>query len=255
MRPLAVFALAPVLALMLTAPAKSDDYEYSIEGQASRYRYVEPDLMSLEGNKLSLAGRVLAPLDNDRSLIMEGRIAYGLVDYQSVATGNDNDEPDTIVEFRLLLGNNINLGSLRLLPYLGYGFRTLVNDSQGVITTTGHAGYLRISRYHYLPLGVEIKANIFGGKTTLQLEIDQLLVGTQESYLPGETIINRQKSGRGFLASLMFSQGNWAAGPYNQEWKIASSDSVSCDLGQSYCTEPRNQTRETGFRLRYTFER
>lgn len=255
MRPLAVFAFAPVLALTLAAPAKSDDYEYSIEGQTSRYRYVEPDLMSLEGNKFSLAGRVSAPLENDISLTMEGRIAYGLVDYKSVATGNDYDEPDTIVEFRVLLGNRINLGNIHLLPYLGYGFRTLVNDSQGVTTTTGHAGYLRISRYHYLPLGIEIAGNIFSGKTTLQLEFDHLLVGTQESYLPGETIVNKQRNGRGILATLMFSRGNWAMGPYSQEWKIAESDKAACDFGLSYCLEPKNQTHETGFRMRYTFER
>ena len=234
--------------LMLNAHA--DDYKYSIEGQLSRYLYEEPGFMSLRGNKIGVAGRVEAPLKSEAVLLIEGRLAYGEVDYVSLQSGSDTGEPDMIGELRLITGQRLVLGTFQAMPYVGYGFRTLINDSEGMVTTTGHIGYLRISQYQYLPIGIEISTPNSGA--TLTLEYDHLLIGNQTSYLPGETVENRQRKGNGYRASLMIKHGSWAIGPYIQSWNIAESERVICRGGGYLCVEPANTTQEVGIRLRYT---
>ena len=53
----------------------------------------------------------------------------------------------------------------------------LYNNSQGQFTTTGHRGYLRISNYFYLPIGVKLQYSPNNWLIQSQLQFNYLLYG------------------------------------------------------------------------------
>ena len=67
--------------------------------------------------------------------------------------------------------------------YIGLGGRYLYNASGYRLSSTGHAGYDRISRYLYAPIGIRI-SNINSNRVIVfNLEYDYFIQGIQESKL------------------------------------------------------------------------
>jgi hypothetical protein len=223
---------------------------------ASRYKYEEPGLMSLEGYRGGVSGAFTITTRSRVFLRLDLRVSHGILDYEG--SGTLKDVPDWLVEARALYGRDLALGSrMTLSPYVGLGLRYLRNDLRGT-TSTGAAGYVRASRYAYLPLGATLRLGI-GERWALAptLEYDVFLRGRQQSELgdtgiPGlEDATNTQTRGRGYRASLMLETDDWSFGPWVQYWHIRDSRLVTA--GSVIGMEPENKTREAGLELRYRF--
>lgn len=228
--------------------------EFSLEGQLSNYAYEEPGVMELKGKKFAVSGRITHRGESDVFTAAEARIAYGTVDYNSVNTGSFSGAPDYLNDFRALVGRRFNAGSSSISPYFGVGWRYLINDSSTAVSSTGHAGFRRVSGYNYLPIGIDWHSKMGGNYIEFNAEYDLLLRGTQRSEIPGEPIKNTQNTGHGFRASAMWGQGHWAAGPFANIWKISDSNKEICNGGTALCWEPKNNTNEAGIRIRYLFQ-
>lgn len=225
----------------------------SVDAQLSSYRYEEPGIMRLAGQKLGVAGRITT-LQNDNNFVRaEGRIAGGTVDYDSVGSGSDSGEPDYLFEGRLLAGHAFGRGETDWAWFAGVGYRYLVNDSSDHVTTTGAAGYRRESNYIYVPLGFEVRKPLSGNAAlSFEIEYDHLLAGVQKSYV-FETFSNQQRSGHGFRGGIDYHFSKvWSLGAFANAWRIGESDKVVCGGGNYVCWEPENRTREVGLRVRYS---
>jgi hypothetical protein len=230
---------------------------YAIEGQGAAYKYKETDddgseFMNYKGKRVGVAARATHVAPNEVVTAGEAKLSYGRLDY--TGSGTLSDVPDYYYEFRFLAGRRLAAGGGTLTPYLGFGWRHLVNDSSGMTTSTGAYGYTRTSDYYYLPLGADWRLSTGGGYLEINAEYDILLRGTQKSELIGETVKNTQNRGHGFRASALWGQGAFAAGPYLNYWKIAKSTEDLCGGGFFVCWEPKNTTTEAGLRVRYSFQ-
>lgn len=280
-------AVVAALALPLTGQARLADAADEDEGStfhniglsASDYEYREPGLMSLEAIKVSFDYSGKLPISKSWFLRGDFSYAYGRADYDSVSTGSSDDHKDWHIDARGLMGYELQFGNHSLSPFSGLGYRVLSNDLRGT-TTTGHRGYRRESQYLYLPIGLAHQWD-FGErvKLTTIVEYDYLVKGRQTSNMedvyegtvtPGGTTLvsvepakNTQKHGYGWRGSIMLGFGNWMMGPYASYWRIDDSEvddhiEAQDNVGDTWVFtgavyEPRNRTREAGFKVFYSF--
>lgn len=242
--------LGVALVALVIPLTKAQTINLSAHSGYARYHYEEPGLMQLSGHLSVIGGRALVNFDAGYSLIAEGKYAQAEVEYASPRSGSSHGQPLSIVEFRLLAAIADQWRNLDLQPFTGVGVRGLNNNAQGLTTTNGDNGYLRVSAYQFLPLGVYVDV---GSSIRIKIEYDHLLSGRQESHLSGEIIQNRQSRGHGYHVSINASYGKWVAESYIQRWNIAASNAVNCLGGFQLCREPENVSSEFGVNLRYLF--
>jgi len=227
--------------------------------QAAYYRYEEPDIMKLSGNRGGLVGAYT--FTDARRLFsrIDVRDSYGRLKYESSGTGTQDKVPDNIFEVRAVGGADFFPGrSFSLSPYAGLGYRYLYDDLRGY-SSTGAAGYRRESNYMYAPLGLTARMHLGGGWVLAPTaEFDVFLGGRQKSYLSDtgiagvHDVINSQDKGHGYRAYVMIEKDHWAFGGWMHYWLIEDSDVQS--VGGGYAGyEPRNWTREGGLEIRYRF--
>jgi hypothetical protein len=84
----------------------------------------------------------------------KNRFAYGQVDYTSAGTGIMTGIPDYQLESTLYFGIPTEGSNSRTTYFTGLGGRYLLNASGSKLSSTGHSGYDRESRYVYLPIGI-----------------------------------------------------------------------------------------------------
>lgn len=225
----------------------------------SSYKYEEPSLdVKNDGIKLGVDYTTTMAVQNDWFFKVNGRFAYGKVDYTGSGTSDNN--PDYYYEIRPLFGKDHIIGNTVWAPYTGFGFRYLNNDSRGE-TSTGYWGYQRISHYYYLPIGVSNRFALDNGSVLdSAIEFDYLIRGQQTSKLSDVSsdypdLKNRQDSGYGIKFSSMYRVNDFAIGPYIDYWNINKSDSVVFSAGGSTYTgyEPKNTTVEFGIKASMRF--
>ncbi len=202
----------------------------------------------------------------------EGRFAYGELDYESESSGTDDGRPNYSAEFRVLMGCDFPVRpSMRLTPFLGVGFRYLLDDGGGRLTSTGAVSYDRESNYWYIPAGVESLVQL-NKHWSLEwsAEYDYLLYGLQKSHI-GDAgayihhyagypdVENKQDAGTGLRGSIraVYHQPriDIAIEPFIRYWAIEKSKTktVSHNGVTEVWWEPKNNTTEFGlkFGLRY----
>lgn len=253
-------------------PVAQEPISQEIGLAVSNYKYEEKDLMSLKAVKAGIDYSVKFSLASGWFIKGDARYAYGDADYNSNRTGSADGESDWYTEWRLTSGYDFALDSHTLSPYVGLGYRYLFNDGRG-LTSTGHVGYRRESRYVYLPLGLR-HTMVLSAQSRLvnTVEYDRLLQGRQRTVLSDTEgyygwldvgdVTNKQKRGYGVRLSSMYHMRGWSLGPYASYWKIAESEEASNESTHSalpgfviirYWVEPANTTREAGFKVSYTF--
>lgn len=223
---------------------------FSINSGYTRYRYEEPGLMQLSGQQYVVGGRMLVKFETGYELAAEGRYAGAEVDYVSPQSGSSRGQRLSVHEFRLLGGRTYQLHNLEFHPFIGIGMRRLNNDAQGITTTNGDIGYLRVNTSKYLPLGVSFGV---GNSIGVNVEYDHLLNGRQDSYVLDELIQNQQVRGHGHRVSITMPRNNWVAETYFQRWDIEASNVVVCLGGFQLCREPKNFATEIGINVKYLF--
>ena len=182
--------------------------------------------------------------------------SLGNVNYSSARTGTMNKE---YYKSRLeyYLGNNSPRGANDLKPFIGLGYRTLLDDSGFKRSSTNHLGYDRLAQYYYIPIGAiwYISENV-----SLKSQFNYFLEGKQISYvneiLPNEYPYNTeniQRVGYGIDLTLRSKLNNkWSTFGFFRSWNIEDSDVVSCSA-LTYCYEPKNKTYEIGAGVSYHF--
>jgi len=247
--------------------------------EAFEYTYEEPDLMDLKGYTYGLFARYTRrlyrnnPLHSWRDIFgngnginyvqVEGRGSWGSLDYTSNGTGTHDDENHYAAEIRGLLGYDIPVGrEIIFTPFVGFGYRYLLDDSGGETTSTGHLTYDRESQYLYVPLGIEA-TKYFGQSWSLagNVEYDFFIRGTQKSHLEDsgydyETLENDQHDGQGFRGSVKLTKNtrfvDFFLEPFYRYWHIEDSDVSTISysgIPVGYGLEPENDTHEYGVRL------
>ncbi|HOY10717.1 MAG TPA: hypothetical protein PLB05_11690 [Candidatus Omnitrophota bacterium] len=275
-------------------------------GQETYYmRYEEPDTMEnvgmMYGLHMAVSYRVASPvlfksmkqnLGDGRAytkLKLEARWARGEVDYDSSSTGSIDGITDESTEIRGLICYEIVFSDqTTLTPYSGFGYRSLTDDNRGRYSSTGHWGYLRESKYFYIPVGFELSQNI-KERWVLRLkgEYDFFLEGKQESHMEDggatmlsetdgkyyvlDTLKNAQDIGMGIRGSIRLERQSdrfdFFLEPYARYWHIKDSDHVQLtseggsilwyhDSGLTIpymAYEPDNNTLEYGLILGLNF--
>ena len=175
------------------------------------------------------------------------RLALGEVDYKSAGTGTMTGIPDYQLEGSLYFGIPYENNESRLTFFSGLGLRYLLNASGLKLSSTGHSGYDRESRYVYLPLGLNYELEKF----ELRGEYLYFIYGQQKSYLSDVSpnypdITNDQEEGSGIkLTAKFYTNDTFGYEFYMDYWDIADS---KLDVTGNFM-EPRNTTSETGVRV------
>lgn len=193
-------------------------------------------------------------------------VALGSVDYESAGTGTIDGTFNSTVILEVRGGNEFQVAEgVFVIPWVGLGYRNHYDAKGGEISSTGAAGYDRVSEYWYLPVGVTMSVPM-GGAWMLEPAASYrfFLGGTQTSYISDVSptctdLKNDQNDGYGFEASLGFrtalNGSNLTFGPFFRYWDIDDSDIGYFACGGTLFAgiEPKNTTTEIGVRLRLGF--
>ena len=249
------------------------------------YTYKEPGLMKMKGTMLGAYGTLnyryrehetWDDITRDSLFLnffrLNGRFAYGELDYTSTSTGKDDNIPNYVVELRGLLGCDLpELYQTRATPYIGLGYRYLLDDSGGRLTTTNNWSYDRESQYVYIPLGVETSTALDPHwSIEAMIEYDLFLWGLQKSHLgdggqynplyAGYPVVeNKQEKGFGFRGGVkavyQHDRLDFVVEPFVRLWSIGNSKTKTITYNGETTSwiEPKNKTTEFGckFGLRF----
>ncbi len=182
--------------------------------------------------------------------------SFGNVDYSSAGTGTMKKQ---YYKGRLeyYLSTSSKVGANDLLPYIGLGYRDLLDDSGYKTSSTNHLGYDRLSKYYYVPIGA---IWFISDSLSLKSQYNYFLEGNQITFLneilPNTYPVNpenTQRIGWGIDLTLRSKLNNkWSTYGFFRSWNIEDSDVVSCSA-LIYCYEPKNQTHEIGAGISYHF--
>ena len=182
--------------------------------------------------------------------------SFGNIDYTSAGTGTMKKE---YYKGRLeyYISTVSRLGANDLRPYIGVGYRDLLDDSGFKRSSTNHLGYDRLSQYYYLPVGAIWYLN---EKVSLKSQYNYFLEGKQTSFLnevlPNTYSVNpknTQRIGWGIDLTLRSKLNDkWSTYGFLRSWNIEDSDLTVCSP-LIYCMEPKNQTHEIGAGISYNF--
>ena len=198
---------------------------------------------------------------------LDGRFAFGQVDYTSTGTGDINNIDDYVFETRLVGGYDFSLtGQSVLTPYVGFGYRYLNDDTSGKTTSTGAFGYERESNYLYVPIGVDLSVPVSGEwHFNANVEFDVFIQGEQKSHLGDaiaglNTVNNDQNDGYGARGSIRLTKENENTAlflePFIRYWHIDDSEVSSVTYNGvlvGYGHEPENKTLEAGAKIGLRF--
>ena len=243
-------------------------YSYYVEPDISVYNrgmmlgyYVNYAFRPSEGNILNNA------IIN--TYMVEWRWATGELDYKG--SGVMNDKRNQNHEIRGLLGKDYLLtDNVLITPYVGFGYRYLLDEGSARLTSTNFYGYDRHSTYWYVPVGVTIKIpSSTPWSTEFNAEYDIFIEGLQVSDLSASSyfnvgvsnpnVHNEQTSGFGVRGSfkLIYSSPrfNFYVEPFVRFWNIEDSEvttaTVDGTTGGFY--EPQNTTFEAGSKVGLQF--
>jgi hypothetical protein len=243
----------------------SQRHTLDVAPEISHITYKEPGVMQQEG---TMYGITFSYAYRHNVMVRaEGRIGRGQVDYESYNTGTLQNIDDYVGEIRASVGYNFPVSrTTTVTPYIGIGYRLLVNDMAGMISSTGHSGYRRESRYQYSPIGVETITSLGNGWSLgATTEYKHFWKGEQTSYLSGvdplfNDLVNKQRHGYGIRGSVKLQKKtemlDFAIEPFVRYWHIQRSENADLTYSGdiiSYGYEPRNHSTEFGVRLAVMF--
>jgi len=272
-----LFLLIAVLCISVSAFASEANRIY-LAFEGGNYSYREPHMdtpIHIYGHKIGaslewvgrsiLSATGLKEADDNSFATFELRYMNGKTNYDGFlsttppTTHETTGEIDWYAEGRITFGQTYDIGhQFELWPYMGFGYRYLVNDG----TNVDDASYKRVSQYWYVPIGVKLGKK-FNDKFSLTLagEFDWLMVGQQSSDISTEGYVdNCQPEGWGvrfgLKAEIQMSESiGFFLEPYYRMWKIQNSTNEYL-LGPGYIIavwEPFNVTKEAGIRAGFYF--
>jgi len=256
-------------------------HTFDLGWEVEYYRYAEPNPVGVTnegpmyGYDAQYAYRPAAPNLFNNPLVnvymLQGRIA-GSRDLEYKGSGIVKNKHDDVDDFRGLIGKDYYMGQEFLLtPYIGFGYRYLLDRGNGQITNTGYWGYDRKSHYYYIPVGVDLIIKMTSKwEIDPNLEYDIFLQGLQKSFMSDgdqfsganiADVTNHQSHGYGLRGSIKFlrhgSKVDYYVEPYIRYWNIRQSKLSAFIVNDSptglYLVEPENNTVEVGTKLGIKF--
>lgn len=228
-------------------------HSFEVGPEASFIQYVEPDVMKETGYMVGVAGTYA--YHNNLMFKAEGNASYGRVYYEN--SGTIDDIPDYMFEGRLMGGFDFPvLEASVVTPYIGFGYRYLMDDGSGKVSSTGAGGYRRESNYYYSPIGIETLSSLENEwYIGIVLEYDHFWKGRQVTHLDDvssiySTVKNDQNDGYGLRGSIRFKkEGRFAyvLEPFARYWNIDDSEVVDIWI------EPKNHSTEVGLKFLFSF--
>ena len=181
---------------------------------------------------------------------------FGNIDYTSAGTGTMKKQYYK-GRFEYYISTDHGVGANDILPFIGVGFRDLLDDSGFKTSSTNHLGYDRLSQYYYIPLGA---IWYISESLSLKSQYNYFIEGKQTSFLneilPNAYATNPQNTQRiGYGIDLTLRSklnSKWSYYGFYRSWIIEDSDLTSCSP-LIYCIEPKNQTHELGAGISYHF--
>lgn len=222
--------------------------------------YTEPDVMEENGTLSGFIGRYIV-YEEESFRALEFSYASGDMDYDG--SGTMTGIPDEIFEVRGLIGGNIALTSdYQIMPYIGFGYRNLNDDSSDMISSTSANGYEREQIYVYFPIGLEVRRRspMSGWSLSGRIEYDYFIDGTNHSYLGDiqgyEDLTFDQNNGYGYRASISLTKefdAGWSITiePFYKYWNVSESE-VTYSVRHTSWVEPDNDSKEVGISLLLT---
>ena len=197
------------------------------------------------------------PLEQEKYNIgYTAEYVFGNTDYSSASSGTHSNTPYSKIRLENYV---IFQGADNITPYLGLGYRRLKDNSGGTTTSTGAAGYDRLSQYYYLPVGAFIALN---ENLYIKAQYNVFIGGTQNSYLSDASslysdIENDQNTGYGIdlTADYKISPTTSIYG-YYRYWDINDSETQPTyynGLLDGDGLEPANVTSEVGVGVAWAF--
>lgn len=238
----------------LVFAAGESPHSFQVGPQFAHIEYREPSISVKEkGYFWGIAGAYI--YTGKLTYTLEGRLLYGKVDYSSPVSGRIDKVDDYLFEARMLAGYPLRIfDSISLMPFAGFAYRYLNDDSSGKLSTGGYSGYRRESNYFYSPIGLSGRFKLGEGWTAvLKGEYDLFWRGEQKSHLEdtsyGAGVSNSQRGGYGLRgsAALQKLSGNiaYSLEPYVNYWDISQSDTEYLGSGKGIY-EPANKSTEVG---------
>ncbi len=257
-------------------------HQSEIGAEAFYFRYEEPDVMKDIGLMRGVYG-FYAYRPNQGNFLytkainlcrLEGRYAWGQIDYEADNGAAIDDVDDWATELRGILGKEYIDPSSHtgIMIFSGFGYRYLNDDTSSKTSTVGstmYYGYQRESNYYYLPLGFEVSNQPHNGWSFMvRGEYDWFIYGLQKSHLSdgnpfistkNDDIENSQRKGFGLRGSLQIRKAlihaNLIFEPFVRYWNIEDSKTVRAFVDGAYGNyiEPHNNTIEAGFKLGVQF--
>jgi len=249
------------------APVKNSMpvHSWLVGAALSHITYEEPDLMEEKGFMFGL--NAAYAYHQQVMLRAEAGFSFGSVDYSSPISGEFNGIPNFMFEVRGLAGYDFTVSSSTIVtPFAGLGYRYLSDDSSGMVTNLGAAGYLREANYLYSPIGITTYSTLNSAwSLDATLEYDLFWNGLQKSHLSDANlgysdIENEQNNGYGVRASLNLyydiDNATYVFGPFVRYWDIdISEEEPVYRYGVLWGSgvEPANTSIEFGFNFAVLF--
>lgn len=192
--------------------------------------------------------------DGGIGFMYTGELTYGQTDYYSASGTMTKD----YYKFRTE-GYAAYQVNEQFSPFVGLGYRHLLDASGGSQSSTGALGYDRLSQYLYAPIGANFDVN---DKLSVKAQYNLFLQGWQTSYLSTASsaysdIVNEQKSGWGLdITANYLIDENWSTYGFFRHWDIEKSDASTgtvSGLASFTAWEPKNTTNEIGIGIAYKF--
>lgn len=264
-----LLAATSILALSsLEARAQvAQGWEIGLQGYGYRYEEAFEDIrVKDEGRFFGFGveyGRTFA-----NNWTFDARLwgAGGSVDYSANDGSRLEDVAQYMGQVELLVGRNFATSATSFLrPYVGLGGRSLDDESGGLTTKNGAAGYDREIGYSYVPLGLAaVTDRPDGRRIAVYGQYNHVVSGTSRSEFgdidpSASTVEVEFEDGRGWEigAKLTTPLGRGTIGvqPFVRSWDLERSTSAFFEDEQFIFEvfEPANQTREIGVRLTYGF--
>lgn len=181
---------------------------------------------------------------------------FGKVDYSSAGSGTMKKDyyrarTEGYLSYRY---------GMALSPFVGLGYRTLLDNSGGKQSSTNASGYDRLSRYLYIPIGAKYAPN---RKLSFKAQYNYFVGGKQTSYLStangfasSPDVDNWQHQGWGmdFTANYQ-TDAHWSFYTFYRYWDIGKSSLAHFSYGGSNYAgyEPDNTTEEAGIGVAFRF--
>ena len=231
------------------------DNGFKLGAEAELFSYKEPGVMDEAGLLIGLSGAYDRTIADFICWGVFGSLVGGELDYDGSVMHVDGTEspleirtPNTIFNLRAQAGPRIGLDRMVIVPYVGLGYRLLVDD---LSENSPDYGYTREQTYVYMPIGARLTMPLRGSwMIDWRLEYDYFLNSENTSHgdVLGGSFTFSQDTGYGLklsaaISSRIRNNSTVCLEAFLEHWDVEDSEIIAGFL------EPANHSTMLGLRV------